>query len=916
LVKQQVVAPGDEPSRLTGELVARLRELRHRQQMSARELAVRCTAIGVPSLSRSTIAKIESGVRSFVTVEEAAALAMALGVTPADLLRPELEARIGRMWNVPARNPGFTGRDDLLAAVRKALLSGDRAVVQALHGMGGVGKTQLAAEYAHRLADEYDLVVWISAERAGLIGEQFAALADALGCAPADAELAVAGRAVLAELRERDRWLLVFDNAGNPAEVAGWLPGGSGHVLITSRTRGWTEIAVPVEIDVLAREDSVAILHRRVAGLADADAGRVAEALGDLPLAIAQAAAYMAGTGISAREYLDLLAARASEILDQGRPSSYPRSLAAVTQLAVDQLRSEDPAAAKLAGICAFLAPEPIPPEWFTKDPASLPAPLNERAADRVAWHQVLALTTRHALARIDHNGLQMHRLTQAIVRAHMPDAETAATRSEAGAILASAFPGDPNAPDSWPGWARFLPHLLALDPAASSSQVLRDLACDAARYLFRRGEVRPGYDLASRLYEHWQDPLGPDDSQTLRAAAALGVASREIGRYGKARQLDEDTWARRRRVLGDDHPETLTSADSLAVDLHAIGDLHAARQLHEATLARRRQILGEDHLDTLASVDSLAVDLYAIGEVHAARELDEDTLARRRRILGEDHPDTLWSASKLAADLRALGDLHAARELDEDTLARRRRVLGEDHPDTLWSASNLAADLRDLGDPQGARHLDEDTWARRRRVLGEDHPGTLWSASKLAADLRALDDPKAARELDEATWARRRQILGDDHPHTLGSARNLADDLRALGDPQAARELDEDTWARRRRVLGEDHPHTLRSASNLAADLRALGDPRAARELDEDTLARRRQILGLDHPDTLWSASNLAHDLRALGDLRAARELDEDTWARRRRVLGEDHPDTLWSARNLAADPRADRQAGGSASR
>ena len=254
------------------------------------------------------------------------------------------------MWgNVPARNRGFTGRDGLLRSVREALLAGDRAVVQALHGMGGVGKTQLAAEYARRFAPGYDLVWWIASEHAGLIGEQFAAIARELDCAQPGAGLDVMRRAVLAELRERDRWLLVFDNAENPEDLAPWLPGGAGHVLITSRTHRWAEIAVPVEVDVLSRAESVAILRDRVPALSGQDADKVADALGDLPLAVAQAAGYMADTGMPAAEYEGLLAARAMEILGQGRPPAYPRSLAAVTELAFDRLHDEDQAH-KVAG--------------------------------------------------------------------------------------------------------------------------------------------------------------------------------------------------------------------------------------------------------------------------------------------------------------------------------------------------------------------------------------------------------------------------------------------------------------------------------------------------------------------------------------------------------------------------------------
>ena len=184
---------------------------------------------------------------------------------------------------------------------------------------------------------------------------------------------------MLAELRQRDRWLLVFDNATRPEDVAEVLPGGAGHVLITSRAQGWDEVAVPVEVDVLARAESVAMLVNRVPGLGEAEAGRVAAALGDLPLALAQAAGYMTGTGTPAAEYLELLAARAGQVLDQGQPTTYRRSLTAVTQLAFDRLRRGGPGRRRAVAVCAFLAPEPVPAAWFPRAAGQLPAPLAGR---------------------------------------------------------------------------------------------------------------------------------------------------------------------------------------------------------------------------------------------------------------------------------------------------------------------------------------------------------------------------------------------------------------------------------------------------------------------------------------------------------------------------------------------------------
>jgi hypothetical protein len=604
--------------------------------------------------------------------------------------------------------------------------------------MGGVGKTQVAAEYAHRFAGSYDLAWWINADQDALIGDQAASLGLALGCVPAGTANEAVRAAVLAELRQRGRWLLIFDNAEAPADVTPWLPGGGGHVLITSREHGWHEVATPIEIDVLTRAESIEMFQRRVPGLSETDADRLATELGDLPLAIAQAAGFIADTGTPASQYLDLLRTRARQLLDRSAPGSYPRSLAAATALIADRLAGSDPAAAELATLCAFLAPELIPEYLFTGAAGLLPGELAARAADPLAWRQTLAHMSRQSLARVDHRGLQMHRLTQAILRDRLTPARAAATRRCTEAILAAGDPGDPPDPDTWARWALLMPHVLAADLGGSDSPALRELVRRVCWYLIERGDARTARDLIGTLHRQWRERLGDDHEHTLMAAHFLAWALWELGRYAESRDLNRDTLARHRRVRGEDHPDTLNSAHNLAMDLRMLGEARAARDLDRDTLDRYRRSQGQDHLSTLRSASNLAADLRALGEARAARDLDQDTLERRRRVLGHDHPDALNSAHNLAMDLRALGEAQAACDLDQDTLERRRRVLGHDHPDTLKSAHNLAMDLRALGEARAARDLDQDTLERRRRVLGHDHPDTLSSAQNLALDLPA----------------------------------------------------------------------------------------------------------------------------------------------------------------------------------
>jgi transcriptional regulator with XRE-family HTH domain len=726
-----------------------LRLLRGEAKLTQEELAA------AAGLSLRAVSDLERGIHRTARKDTALLLAGALGMTESaaalfvaaargrspvanalavlQVSRRRPAETMPQVWNIPARNPAFTGRSELLAAVQARLRAGRTAVVQALYGMGGVGKTQLAAEYAHRFAASYDLTWWIDAEQDRLIGDQVVSLGLMLGCVPAGAGTETVRAAVLAELRQRDRWLLIFDNAQAPADVAPWLPGGGGHVLITSRQRGWDEVATPIEVDLLTRAESIELLRRRVLRLTEIDADRLAAELGDLPLAIAQAAGFIADTGTPASQYLGLLQNRAGQLLDWGAPGSYPRSLAAATALIADRLSDHDPAAAELTSLCAFLAPEPIPESLFTGAVSVLPSEVAARAADPLAWRQTLANVSRQSLARIDHRGLQMHRLTQAILRDRLPQARAAAMRRCTEAILTVSDPGDPPDPGTWTRWAQLMPHLLAADLASSDNPALRELVRRACWYLIERGDARTARDVMSDLRQQWRDRLGADHQHTLMAGHYLAWAFYELGRYTESRDLNRDTLERHRSILGEDHPDTLNSAHNLAMDLRMLGDARAARDLDQDTLGRYRRSQGQDHLSTLRSASNLAADLRALGDAQAARDLDQDTLEHRRHVLGHDHPDTLNSAHNLAMDLRMLGDARAARDLDQDTLERRRRFLGHDHPETLKSAHNLAIDLRMLGDARAARDLDRDTLERRRHVLGHNHPDTLSSARNLA---------------------------------------------------------------------------------------------------------------------------------------------------------------------------------------
>jgi len=734
---------------------------------------------------------------------------------------------VRRLWTIPARVAGFTGRDDHLTALNTALRTDGRAVVQVVTGMGGVGKTTMAIEYAHRHRDEFDIAWWVPAQDPTLVPARLAELAQGLDLAAAGDPVAVAVGRLRAALAERGRWLLVFDNAEDPAALAEVLPEGPGRVLITTRNPGWRGVAA-VAVGVFARAESVALLHAIAPGMGAADADRVAEALGDLPLGLEQAGSLLADVLLDAGTYLRLLADRAEEVLGQEPDGAYPVSVAASWAVGFDRLAADDPTALQLLALIAWCGPEPVPLSLLTDHPDALPDDLRAAVADPLVVGRCVRLLHRRGLATVAAHTVQLHRVPAALLRART---RTDPLRWAAVVIrlLRAALPGDVrDNPVVWPEWQTLLPHVLA---AVGDDRPLPDVADEvswllgrAGWYQLARSDPRAALSLFERAYTLNRARLGADHPDTLTAAHNLAAGFSESDDHQQSRSLNQDTLDRRRRVLGADHPDTLHSASNFARDLTGLGDHQQARTLHDDNLARRRRVLGADHPDTLAAARTLAVDLRLLGDYRRARTLDEDTLTRSRRVLGADHPNTLVAASNLATDLAALGDHQQARTLNEHTLTHSLRILGDDHPATLTTASNLARDLTELCD-QRARALHEDALVRFRRVLGDDHPATLTAATNLARDLAVSGDYQQARALDEELLTRRRRILGADHRATLTSANNLARDLAGLGDYQQARLLDEDTLARRRRVLGTDHPHTQESERNLAAVLRKLGD-------------------------------------------------------------------------------------------
>lgn len=820
-------------------------------------------------------------------------------------------ARQPQVWgSVPLRNPEFVGREDLLEQLRLRLAEpGTTAVLpEALHGMGGVGKSQTVVEYIYRHAAEYDVIWWIAAEHSTQIRSSFVELAKQLGVpAAGSAETAVPG--ALEALRKGqpfNKWLLVFDNADRPDVVTPFFPAGAGHIVVTSRNSQWAGVARPVEVDLFTREESKELLRRRGGEITDSEADNLAGALGDLPLAIEQAAAWRAQTGMPVAEYLQLLEQNRTELLETGTSGDYQLPVAAAWNVPLARLRAEHPAALEMLQICAFFGPEPISRSLFT-GVRGVPVPdaFKDALSDPIKLNRAIREISRYSLAKIDHrsNTLQLHRLVQAVLKNQVAEADQDAMRHAVHILLVNGAPNDPNNSANWPRYAELLPHARTSRAVWCKDSWVRELITDLVRYLLNAGDYGGALDLSSQAWRVWRETLGEDDVDTLTMARQYGHALRRLGRLEEARQLNQKTYDLLVRTVGEDHESILRMTDALATDLRVQGLFLRELEMRQTVFDRARQILGEEDPNTLVYANNLASCFRLAGQYPTAREIDEDTWRRRSVVLGSDHQYTLSSLNALAIDLRECGLYTEAAGLQEGALLRQRDIFGDDHPQTVGAARSLAVTRLRAGDYQAALELAKDCFERYRRRHGELHEDAVTALMNVSTSLRLLADLAQARELGQRSLGQFEQIYGVQHPFTLVAVTNLAVTSRLLGEVRAARELDERALNAFRAAFSADHPYTLVAAANLASDLAELGEASAAHDLDVDTLERSTRVLGDEHPATLAVALNLSLDVNHLGRVDEAAILHTKTVNAYRKTLGETHPATVAATQLLRAN-------------
>jgi tetratricopeptide (TPR) repeat protein len=659
---------------------------------------------------------------------------LAAGMVP----HPAAVDLVGPVAGLPRRPVQvFEGRDAALGVLGRALAVRDGVVVtQAVYGLGGVGKSELALQYAAAHRKDYGLVWWITAAGAGQVEAGLAGLAGRLCPAVVAGTTGDAAGWATGWLQAHDGWLLILDNVEDPADVEPLLGQvGSGHVIVTSRRDAdWGRLADPVRLDVLDPAAATQVLTLRTGqhGTADEEAaGQIAAELGFLPLALDQAAAYIVQQRVSLAAYLASLRRNPARMHAAG--SDAQRTIARLWDLHITAVAGRNPAAARLLGVLARYAPDAIPRAMLGGD------------APREDTDEALGLLASYSMITLTSESVSIHRLLQAVILSRPDDTGDDVRDLQEMALgwLDAAIPGDPGTDMAgWPLLRALVPHAMALVshfPPGEQPATLGRTQNEIAEFLQSQGDYGQVMPLRQSALAIAEATLGPDHPSTAIRLNNLALTYCDLGRAADALPLQQRALAITEATRGPDHPDTATRLTNLALTYRDLGRAADALPLVERALAITEATLGPDHPSTAVQLNNLALTYRDLGRAADALPLQQRALAITEATLGPDHPDTATRLNNLALTYRGLGRAADALPLVERALAITEATLGPDHPDTAIRLNNLAVTYCGLGRAAEALPLQQRALAITEATRGPDHPDMAIQLANLAVTYRDL---------------------------------------------------------------------------------------------------------------------------------------------------------------------------------
>ena len=700
------------------------------------------------------------------------------------------------LLNLPfQRNRLFTGREEVLHRLHSSLETGKKtAPIRAISGLGGIGKTQTAIEYAYRYQDHYTRVIWLNGESQEMLVSDVTRLAREINtpnCYDQDQSIVVRG--FLTWLERQRNWLLILDNVEDIALVRSYLPkGNQGHLLLTTRRQAVGGAIKSISLIAMNEEEGGAFLLKRAKRIAEdlppeqipaeemQSAMPLSRVLGGLPLALDQAGGYIERKQCSLERYLQIYEQAHDRLLaESGFPedtTDYKYTVATTWSLSFQQVSEGEhgQAATDLLRLCAFLAPDHIPVPMLEKVPASLAIDLfgpdlGQVSTDPVQLEEVLEALLKYSLIRREDNSLFIHRLVQTVLRDGMTEQERALWVGRAIHLMNRFFP-HPNDPANWPVCRYLLAHALTCLEWAARRGIRTELSAlllnRVGRFLSSQGNYKQAEPLYEQALEIRQAVLGEQHLDTASSLNNLGDLYQKRGRYAEAELLLKQALAIRREGLGEQHPDTATSLNNLAALYQIQGRYEEVELLFKQALEIKRTVLGEQHPDIAWSLNNLAALYQTQSRYEEAELLFKRALEIRRVVLREPHPDIAWSLNSLGLLYYSQGKHEEAERSYKEALAIWRAVLGEQHPDTAQSLNNLGELYRSQGRYEEAEPLLKMALAIWRAAIGEQHWLTAVSLNNLGL-LYLSQGRKEAALFFERAYSILINVLGKDHSET-----------------------------------------------------------------------------------------------------------------------------------------------------
>lgn len=774
------------------------------------------------------------------------------------------------VWMVPyPRNFFFTGQKGLLDRLSTALNKGQTIALsqpQAISGLGGIGKTQIAVEYAYRSQQDYQTVFWGQADSSEALLSGYTAMAKELNLPQKDQQdQTFIVHAVLQWLKTHTRWLLVLDNVDDLTVLRKFLPPApSGHILLTTRAQTMGGLAQLIEVDPMEVDTGILFLLRRT-GLLDKDAPleaalpddvttarKIVEDLGGLPLALDQAGAYIEDTQCNLVDYQSLYRSHRAELLkERGSLDDHPDSVTTTLSLSFQKVEQKSPIAIELLRCCTFLHPDAIPEEIITVGARYLGPLLQNVAHDPLALNAAIIVLRTYSLIRRDRatSTLNMHRLVQAVLRDAMTLEIARMWTVRIVRAINTAFPKVKFI--TWPQCEQYLPHIqICVGLLEESRTAFPDAAClfiRAGQYLLERAR----YGEAERLLR--QGEIFDQQSggyYALESLNALGLLYRFQSKLVEAQSLLQQALFLNKTLFGSDTLETAVSMNNLANLYQQQGKDEEAESLFQRSLEIHEKLLGAKHPDTARGLNNLA-EIYRVrGKYEEAELLHLRALSIYEQLMETEHPD----ATRV---LNNLGLLYASQERYAEAepfylraLAIREQHLGADHPDTARCLMNLAGLYRD----QGRYEESESSYLRVLPIyeqwLGTEHYETAVLLVNFAFLYTSQERYAEAEPLLLRALATREQHLGLDHPDTVSCIIGLASLYMLQARHKEAESLVRRVLAIKEQLLGASHPDTV-AIWNMLADVYQMQERyEEAEQLYLCAFSILEQHLGAEHPD------------------------------------------------------------------